>query len=79
MFTFQTHIDSCDYTIIKCVHDQCTAQVQRSLLAKHLEEKCLYRSVQCKNCQEMLNFASIEVSLQRADSLEWLDLLFETK
>ncbi|CAB4044037.1 TNF receptor-associated factor 3-like, partial [Paramuricea clavata] len=54
------HIDSCEYTVIKCVHTPCKAKIKRSLLGEHLKEECLYRSVQCENCQEALPFASVE-------------------
>ena len=60
-FALQTHIYECAHTSVKCVHSQCTAEVKRSLLAKHLEEECLYRTVQCENCHETLAFASLEV------------------
>ena len=66
----QTHINECDYTNIKCRHPQCTAEVKRSLLAKHQEEECLYRTVQCGNCQETLTFASLEVGLRSL--VNWL-------
>ena len=60
-FLLQAHINICDHTVIICVHTQCPTKVKRYLLAKHLEEECLYRSVKCENCQETLPFASIEV------------------
>ncbi|CAB4028428.1 TNF receptor-associated factor 3-like, partial [Paramuricea clavata] len=59
----QAHINICDHTVIICVHTQCPTKVKRYLLAKHLEEQCLYRSVKCENCQETLPFASIEIFL----------------
>lgn len=63
-FTLQAHINECDHTNIKCVHTQCKAEVKRCLLGKHLEEECLHRKVECNNCHETLNFASLEVGLQ---------------
>ena len=60
-FSSQVHIDECGYTVIKCVYSQCNTEIKRDLLAKHLEEECLYRSVQCTNCQETLSFATLKV------------------
>ena len=60
-FVLQAHVNVCHFTIIKCVHANCTTEVKRSLLAEHLKDECLYRSVRCENCHETLPFASIEV------------------
>ena len=63
-FALQGHVAECDHTRIKCVHTQCTAEVKRCFLAKHLKEECLYRTMQCENCQETLNFVSLEVGFK---------------
>ena len=67
LFAFQGHIAECDHTSITCVHTQCTAEVKRCLLAKHLEEECLYRTIQCENCQETLNFVSLKAGFKMPD------------
>ncbi|XP_028415913.1 TNF receptor-associated factor 3-like [Dendronephthya gigantea] len=56
----QAHINTCDYTVIKCVHGQCSKEIQRRLLAKHLDQECQYRSVQCESCHETLAFSSLQ-------------------
>ena len=61
IFLFQAHINTCDYTLIACVHTHCKAKVKRLLLAEHLKDECLYRTVRCENCQESLPFVSMEV------------------
>ncbi|CAB4038435.1 TNF receptor-associated factor 3-like [Paramuricea clavata] len=65
-FLLQAHINLCDHTVIICVHTQCPTKVKRYLLAKHLEEECLYRSVMCENCQETLPFAYIEKHIKES-------------
>ena len=62
VFFFQAHINTCEHTMIACVHTQCEAKVKRLLLAEHLKDECPYRSVRCENCNESLPFASMEVS-----------------
>ncbi len=75
IFLFQAHISTCDYTLIACVHTHCKAKVKRLLLAVHLKDECLYRTVRCENCQESLPFVSMEVGFCRnQDSFEIPDI-----
>lgn len=49
--TLKFHLEKCEYTPVKCVHDGCTVSPQRKLLNEHIENECDFTEIECEYCK----------------------------
>ncbi|XP_022779684.1 TNF receptor-associated factor 6-like [Stylophora pistillata] len=50
----ESHMNTCEFLKIPCVHPECGVLVKKSELTLHLERECMYRLEKCTFCQRQI-------------------------
>ena len=58
----QSHMNSCEFLKIPCVHPECGMLVKKSDLTSHLENECMFRLEKCTFCQRQIVLFRIKVN-----------------
>lgn len=62
MYTPQDHVSECKYQPQLCANKGCGLLIAKPDLKDHERNKCLFRVVNCKYCEQKLVFNTLEVS-----------------
>ena len=58
----QSHINTCEFLKIPCVHPECGMLMKRSDFTSHLENECMFRLEKCTFCQKQMVLPRIKVN-----------------
>ena len=58
----QSHISTCEFLKLPCVHAECGVLVKKADITRHLKEECTYRLEKCSFCQQQINLNKMKVN-----------------